>query len=107
MPIIAIKSRTAKGASKIVAKHPPGINLTASAFDGVVIVTEWGAADLRGLTSGEKALAIASIAHPSFRDDLLRQIYEDPLFTKPVGIYLEKAPRGVRLYSGKIPVGED
>ena len=106
VPIIAIKSRASKGSSKIVAKHPPGINLTASAFDGVVIVTEWGIADLRGLTSGEKALAIASIAHPSFRDELLRQIYEDPLFTKPVGIYLEKAPRGVRLYSGKFKLKE-
>jgi acyl-CoA hydrolase len=105
-PIIAIKSRTAKGAAKIVSKHPPGINLTASAFDGVVIVTEWGTADLRGLTSGEKALAIASIAHPSDRDELLRQIYEDPLFTKPVGIYLEKAPRGVRLYRGSIKLDE-
>jgi acyl-CoA hydrolase len=105
-PIIAIKSRTAKGASKIVSKHPPGINLTASAFDGVVIVTEWGIADLRGLTTGEKALAIASIAHPLDRDELLRQIYEDPLFTKPVGIYLEKAPHGVRLYSGDIKLDE-
>ena len=105
-PIIAIRSRATSGASKIVSKHPPGINLTASSFDGVVIVTEWGAADLRGLTSGEKALAIASIAHPSYRDELLRQIYEDPLFTKPVGVYLEKAPRGVRLYSGDIGLEE-
>lgn len=106
-PIIAIKSRTEKGGSKIVAKHPPGINLTASAFDAVVIVTEWGVADLRGLTSGEKALAIASVAHPGCRDDLLRQIYEDPLFTKPVGVYLEKAPRGVRLYNGDTPLQEE
>jgi acyl-CoA hydrolase len=105
--IIAIKSKASRGASKIVSKHPPGINLTASSFDGVVIVTEWGVADLRGLTSGEKALAIASIAHPSYRDNLLRQIYEDPLFTKPVGIYLEKAPRGVRLYKGGISLDEN
>lgn len=105
-PIIAIKSRTAGGASKIVSKHPAGINLTASSFDGVVIVTEWGTADLRGLTTGEKALAIASIAHPVYRDELLRQIYEDPLFTKPVGVYLEKAPRGVRLYSGDTKIEE-
>jgi acyl-CoA hydrolase len=64
-PIIAMKSITNKGESKITRLHPPGISLTASAYDGVVIVTEYGIADLRELTSGEKALAVASIAHPS------------------------------------------
>ncbi|MBW2430265.1 MAG: hypothetical protein JRF56_15000 [Deltaproteobacteria bacterium] len=78
------------------------MSLTASAYDGVVIVTEYGFADLRELTSGEKAIAVASIAHPNFRDDFLRSVYEDPLFTKPIGFYLHKTPRGVHLYDGKI-----
>ncbi len=51
-----------KGESKITQLHPPGISLTASAYDGVVIVTEYGFADLRELTSGEKAMAIAGPA---------------------------------------------
>ena len=55
-PIIAFKSVTHKGESKITTMHPPGISLTASAYDAVVIVTEWGIADLRQLTMGEKAL---------------------------------------------------
>ena len=102
-PIIAMKSITNKGDSKIVELHPPGISLTASAYDGMVIVTEYGIADLRELTSGEKALAIASIAHPKFREEFLRHIYEDPLFTKTVGFYLDdKQPRGVSLYDGPI-----
>ena len=102
-PIIAMKSLTNKGDSKITELHPAGISLTASAYDGVVIVTEYGNADLRGLTSGEKAVAIASIAHPSFREGFLRHIYEDPLFTKSVGFYLDdKLPRGVRMYDGSI-----
>lgn len=101
-PIIAIKSMTEKGESKITPRHPPGINLTASSYDGVVVVTEWGLADLRELTTGEKALAIASIAHPAFRDDFLRSVVDDPLFTKPHGFSLDKIPRGVRLYEGKI-----
>jgi acyl-CoA hydrolase len=105
-PIIAMKSRTDKGDSKIVRMHPPGIGLTASAFDAVVIVTEWGIADLRGLTSGEKALAIASIAHPDFRDPLLRQIYDDPLFTKPIGYTIDKIPRGVIKYQGRTILGD-
>ena len=101
-PIIAIKSTTTKGESKITKLHPPGISLTASAFDGVVIVTEYGIADLREMTSGAKAMAIASIAHPKFREDLLRSVFDDPLFTKPIGFTLDKTPRGVRMYEGHI-----
>lgn len=100
VPIIAMKSLARSGASKIVPRHPEGISLTASAYDGVVIVTEYGIADLRGITSGNKALAIASIAHPKFRDKLLRDVYEDPFFTKPVGFTLDKIPYGVTLYNG-------
>jgi acyl-CoA hydrolase len=66
------------------------------------IVTEYGVADLRELTSGEKALAVASIAHPKFRDDFLRSVVDDPLFTKPFGFSLDRIPRGVRMYEGRI-----
>ena len=105
-PIIAIKSITHRGESKITKMHPPGISLTACAFDGVVIVTEYGIADLRGLTTGEKAMAIARIAHPRFCDDLMRYVNEDQLFTKPVGFSLDKTPKGVTLYDGRIKLGE-
>ncbi len=105
-PIIAIKSITHRGESKITKMHPPGISLTASAFDGVVIVTEYGIADLRGLTTGEKAMAIARIAHPRFSDDLMRYVNEDQLFTKPSGFSLDKTPKGVTLYDGRIKIAE-
>jgi 4-hydroxybutyrate CoA-transferase len=101
-PIIAIKSITHRGESKITKMHPPGISLTASAYDGVVIVTEYGIADLRGLTTGEKAMAIARIAHPRFSDDFQRYVFEDELFTKPTGYSLDKTPKGVILYEGNI-----
>jgi acyl-CoA hydrolase len=68
----------------------------------VVIVTEYGIADLRGLTVGEKALAVSSIAHPNFREDFLKSIFEDRLFTKPLGYFRGKTPRGVILYRGNI-----
>ena len=106
-PIIAMKSITAKGKSKIAKMHPPGISLTASAYDGVVIVTEYGLADLRELTSGEKALAVASIAHPKFRDEFLRSVVDDPLFTKPIGFSLDRIPRGVRMYPGRIKLSDE
>ena len=106
-PIIAMKSITDKGKSKISKMHPAGISLTASAYDGVVIVTEYGLADLRELTSGEKALAVASIAHPKFRDDFLRGVVDDPLFTKPIGFSLDRIPCGVRMYNGKIKLSDE
>lgn len=106
-PIIAMQSTTQKGESKIVPMHPPGISLTASAYDGVVLVTEYGIADLRGLSLGNKALAIASVAHPKFREEFLRRIYDDPLFTKPFDFSPGQAPYGVRFYEGDIVLTEE
>ena len=105
-PIIAIKSTTSSGESKIVTAHPRGVSLTASSYDGVVIVTEYGIADLRGLTVGEKALAVSSIAHPRYREDYLKSILEDRLFTKPLGYFLGKTPRGATLYNGNIKLAD-
>jgi len=105
-PIIAMKSTTEKGQSKIVKHHPPGISLTASSYDWVVIVTEWGIADLRELTVGEKALALASISHPSTRDELMRYVIDDPMFTKPFGFFSRKIPRGVKMYAGQTALDE-
>jgi len=102
VPIIALKSVTEDGQSKIAKVHPSGVSLTASAYDGVVIVDEYGIADLRGLTAGEKALAIASIAHPKYRDEYLKGIYDDPMFTKPLGSRLGRKPLGVTMYEGSI-----
>lgn len=107
VPIIAIKSVTNKGGSKIVPTHPSGVSLTASAYDGVVIVNEYGIADIRGLTAGEKALAIASIAHPKYREGYLKSIIEAPFFTKPLGYQSGKIPRNVILYDGHIKIDDD
>ena len=38
-----------------------------------VVITEYGAADLTGLTVRERAAALADIAHPDFRDELRRR----------------------------------
>ena len=102
VPIIAMQSLTNKGESKIVRTHPKGVNLTASAYDSAVIVNEFGIADLRGLSVGEKALALASITHPNFRDDFLKSIIDDELFTKPRRDHCNKTPRGVIFYRGSI-----
>jgi acyl-CoA hydrolase len=103
-PIIAMKSLARNGKSKIVPAHPPGITLTASAYDGVVIVTEYGIADLRDLPMGFKELALASISHPKYRETLMRAVYDNPMMTKPKGFSLDKIPPGVILYNGKTTV---
>ncbi len=81
--IIAMRSVTARGESKIVRAHPSGIGLTATSYDGVVVVTEYGVADLRGLSVAERGVAIASIAHPDHRDGLLRALKENPMLVYP------------------------
>jgi acyl-CoA hydrolase len=35
-----------------------------------VIITEYGSSDLSGLTVHERAVALADIAHPDYRDGL-------------------------------------
>ena len=100
--IIAIQSVTHNGKSKIVPAHPAGVTLTASSYDSVVIVTEYGIADLRGLAAGEKALAIASVCHPTYREEYLKSIAENPLFTKPREFSFGKIPKGVIMYEGSI-----
>lgn len=72
MSIIAIPS-TAKGGtlSRIVPQLKPGAAVTTSHNDVRMIATEFGVVDLFGRTLSERAYALASIAHPDFRDELL------------------------------------
>ncbi len=81
--IIALKSMTKQGISKIVDRCPAGITTTATPFDKVIIVTEYGALDPRGLSLGERAVGIAHLAHPKERDKLLKMITDSPEFHKP------------------------
>lgn len=70
--MIALPACDAKsGASRIVGRLGVPPTLTGGAVD--VVVTEYGAADLRGLTACERGKAIANIAAPRFRDDLSEQ----------------------------------
>ena len=104
VPIIAIKSVTNKGESKITPAHPAGVSLTASSYDPIVIVTEYGIADLRGLTEGLSALAVASISHPKYREGFLKSIVDNPMFTKPFSYVAGKTPPGVTMYSGNTKI---
>ncbi|MEZ5197912.1 MAG: acetyl-CoA hydrolase/transferase C-terminal domain-containing protein [Bacteroidales bacterium] len=97
--IIAMKSTTASGISKIVDMCPEGITTTAIAADPVIIVTENGAFDPRGLNIAEHAVGIAHLAEEETREKLLRQIYNSPEFHKPKQALKGKAPKGFISYS--------
>ena len=69
--IIAFPSTGKNGTvSRIVSRLSEGACVTTSRSDVHVIVTEYGAADLRGRTIRERGQALIRIAHPAFRERL-------------------------------------
>ncbi|KPF91853.1 acetyl-CoA hydrolase [Novosphingobium sp. AAP83] len=73
--IIALPS-TAKGGtiSKIVPALSGPVTTARSEVD--IIVTEFGAAQLRGQSLAERARRLVAIAHPDFREELSRTAHE-------------------------------
>jgi len=58
--------------SRLQARLTRGSIVTTPRHHLDVVVTEYGAADLRGLAAEERAEALATIAHPDVREALLR-----------------------------------
>ncbi len=59
--------------SRITARFDAGTIITTPRHQLDVVITEYGVAELRGRTVRERALALAQIAHPDFRADLVAQ----------------------------------
>ena len=57
--------------SRIVPWFEAGAVITTPRHQVDVIVTEFGAAELQGKTVHQRAEALAAIAHPDFRDELI------------------------------------
>jgi acyl-CoA hydrolase len=73
--IICLRSTaTVAGArrSTIVAELPAGAIVTTPRHQVDYVVTEWGIAHVGVLGDGARAAALAAIAHPDFRADLVR-----------------------------------
>ncbi|MBF0192979.1 MAG: GNAT family N-acetyltransferase [Magnetococcales bacterium] len=76
-PIIALPSTAKNGTiSKIVPSISKGSGVVTSRGDVHYVVTEYGIATLRGKSIRERALELIQVAHPDFRDELLRQVRE-------------------------------
>jgi acyl-CoA hydrolase len=56
--------------SRLVGLLPEGSVVSTPRHHTGVIITEYGAAELTGLTVSERAHLLVEIAHPDFRDDL-------------------------------------
>ena len=57
--------------SRIVPWFDAGAVITTPRHQVDVVVTEQGAAELQGKTVRQRGEALAAIAHPDFRDELL------------------------------------
>jgi len=66
---------TAKGGevSRVVPRLASGAMVTTPRMDVHYLATEYGLVNLKGKCTRERALDIISIAHPKFRDDLLKE----------------------------------
>ena len=74
---VVLHSTTRDGAtSRIVARLSAGAAVTTDKNTVDKVVTEYGVAELRGLTVGERARALIAIAHPDHREELSRAAYE-------------------------------
>lgn len=72
--IIALPSTAQKGSvSRIVSHLSDGAGVVTTRGDVHYIVTEHGIAYLHGKTVQERALALISVAHPDYREKLLKE----------------------------------
>ncbi|MEJ2719353.1 MAG: acetyl-CoA hydrolase/transferase C-terminal domain-containing protein, partial [Deltaproteobacteria bacterium] len=72
--IIAFRSTANRGeVSKIVPQLESGAVVSVPRMDTHYLVTEYGTVNAKGKSTRDRALAIIGIAHPKFRDELLRQ----------------------------------
>jgi acyl-CoA hydrolase len=68
--------------SRIVSMLTPGNIVTTARVDTMYVATEYGIVNLKGKSVSERAKALISIAHPSFREQLERDAREKNIICK-------------------------
>ncbi len=110
-PIIALPSTTRDGeTSRIVPWLKTGAGVVTSRADVHYVVTEYGIAQLHGKSVRERVLALIPIAHPKFRDELMREaraarLVHPQQIALPAG--LQPYPKKYEVdheFSGQLPV---
>jgi acyl-CoA hydrolase/GNAT superfamily N-acetyltransferase len=75
--IIALESTAQNGTvSRIVSRLTPGAGVVTTRGDVHYVATEYGVAYLHGKCIQERALALISIAHPDYREQLFKEALE-------------------------------
>ncbi|XP_031786274.1 4-hydroxybutyrate coenzyme A transferase [Nasonia vitripennis] len=75
-PIIALRSTTNKGATKIVPTLNQGAGVVTSRALVRYVVTEWGIASLFGRSLQQRAYELIQVAHPDHREALEKAAFE-------------------------------
>lgn len=76
-PIVVLSATADEGErSRIVSHLSPGAGVVMSRGEVHYVVTEFGIAYLHGKNIKERTLALISIAHPQFREQLLKEAIE-------------------------------
>ncbi|XP_049880868.1 4-hydroxybutyrate coenzyme A transferase-like [Pectinophora gossypiella] len=75
-PIIALKSTTKSGVSKIVPILKPGAGVVTTRAHVHYVVTEQGIASLFGKTLRQRAYELIKVAHPKHRETLEKAAFE-------------------------------
>ena len=96
-PIIALPSTAKNGSiSRIVPHLSEAAGVVTSRGDVHYVVTEYGVASLHGRSIRERAIALINIAHPQFREKLLKfsklrcYVYADQVLPKTGTPYPEE-----------------
>ncbi len=72
--VLTFYSTAKKGTiSRVVPRLKEGSIVTTPRNDAFYLATEYGVVNLKGKSTKERALAIISLAHPRFRDGLMRE----------------------------------
>ena len=97
-PIIALTSTTKNDTvTRIVSRLRSGAGVVTTRADIHYVVTEYGIAYLHGKSVRERTLALIHVAHPKFRDDLMKEA-RDRRLVHPNQISL---PAGLQPYPKK------
>ncbi len=81
--IIALSSTAQDGeVSRIVPSLNEGAGVVTTRGDVEYVITEFGVAYLKGKNIRQRAMELINIAHPKFRDDLLKEAKENKLVFK-------------------------
>jgi len=74
--IVALPATTPDQARSRIVVRLADATVTTARSDVDLVVTEFGIADLRGRSMGERAQRLIAIAHPKFREELARDCHD-------------------------------